>query len=46
MLRVYKNKNKFIRYFNEKFSVNSGIERFIIFILLTLFSYHLFACIW
>lgn len=45
VMKVIKEKNKFLRYFNETFKLNSGIERFIISILAILLFCHLVACI-
>ena len=46
MMRVYKHKQNFLRYFNEKFNLRAGYERFVIFVIVTLMIYHLVACIW
>lgn len=46
IMKIIKEKNKFLRYFNETFKLNSGIERFIISILAILLFCHLVACIW
>ena len=46
MLRVIKEKNKFLRYFNETFKISSGFERFLGSLFIMLMICHLTACLW
>lgn len=46
MLKIIKEKNKFLRYFNETFKLSSGFERFLASILIMLMICHLTACFW
>lgn len=46
MLKIIKEKNKFLRYFNETFKISSGFERFLGSLFLMLMACHLSACLW
>jgi len=46
ILKIIKERNKILRYFNEVFKLNSGLERVIIAILLILTFCHVVACLW
>ena len=46
MMKLVKEKNKYLRYFNEVFKFNAGLERFIASIFMMLFICHLVACFW
>lgn len=46
MLKIIKEKNKFLRYLNEVFKLSSGLERFIGSIFLLIMICHLAACLW
>ena len=46
MAKVYKEKNKFLRYFNETFKLSTGIERFVVTVLSLLILCHINTCLW
>jgi predicted PurR-regulated permease PerM len=45
MLKILKEKNKFLRYFNETFKLSAGFERFLASLLIMLMICHLIACL-
>lgn len=46
LLKVLKEKNRFLRYFNETFKLSSGIERFTLSLVAILIFCHIIACCW
>ena len=46
MIKVVKQKNKFLRYFNETLKLSAGFERFIATFFSMLLICHIVACIW
>ena len=45
MLKIIKEKNKFLRYFNETFKLSAGFERFLGSLFTMLMICHLIACL-
>ena len=46
MLKLLKERSKFLRYFNETLKLSTGLERFLTSFIFTLLICHLVACIW
>ena len=46
ILKIIKERNKILRYFNEVFKLNSGLERVMIAVMMILLFCHIVACLW
>ena len=46
ILKIIKERNKILRYFNEIFKLNTGVQRVSVAILLIMIFCHIFACLW
>ena len=46
MLKIAKEKSKFIKFLNEKLKISVGFERLLFFILLFVVISHIVACLW
>lgn len=46
MMKMVKEKNKYLKYFNDTFQLSTGIERFVLSILSLLLFCHLTSCFW
>ena len=46
MLKIVREKNKIVKFLNEKLKISVGLERLIIFVLLFAILCHIVACLW
>ena len=46
MLKIVKEKNKLVKFLNEKLKISVGLERFFFFVLLFLTLCHIVSCLW